>query len=43
MYKYDLSVPLEHFYKIVEAVRDHLQGFEFNYVNGFGHLGKKLF
>lgn len=37
VYKYDISLPLSHFYSIVEAMRDRLQGKA--KVMGYGHVG----
>ncbi|OCF35384.1 D-lactate dehydrogenase [Kwoniella heveanensis BCC8398] len=39
-YKYDLSVPVEKMYTLVERMRDHLRGNErIKGVAGFGHMG----
>jgi (R)-2-hydroxyglutarate---pyruvate transhydrogenase len=40
VYKYDLSVNLEHLYDLVEATRKHVKGIEgIVDVVGFGHIG----
>lgn len=43
-YKYDLSVPVEKMYEVVERMRAHLKergllGGKVKYVAGFGHMG----
>ncbi|GAM22510.1 hypothetical protein SAMD00019534_056850 [Acytostelium subglobosum LB1] len=38
VYKYDLSLPIDNFYAIVEQMRDRLKGTSAN-VCGFGHVG----
>lgn len=41
IYKYDISLPLDHFYEAVDATRKHLEdkGFKNVKVSGFGHIG----
>lgn len=40
VFKYDFSLPLENFYKIVEIIRERLTDPRVRRVTGFGHLGK---
>lgn len=41
-YKYDVSLPLSHFYKLVEAMRERL-GSKVIRVIGYGHVGDGKF
>lgn len=38
-YKYDISLPLNHFYEVVDVTKEHLKNFDNIRVSGFGHLG----
>lgn len=41
VYSYDISVPLNRFYEIVELTREKLKNFaDCKTVCGFGHIGK---
>lgn len=40
VFKYDFSLPLKNFYKIVEIIRERLTDPRVRRVTGFGHLGK---
>lgn len=41
MFKYDISLPIEHFYSLVPVMRERLAGTEeIVRVSGYGHLGK---
>ncbi|RHY49574.1 hypothetical protein DYB38_001450, partial [Aphanomyces astaci] len=39
VYKYDVSVPMDAYYTIVEDTRNHLKAFDDVQVVGYGHLG----
>eukprot|EP01013_Petalomonas_cantuscygni_P002439 TRINITY_DN12503_c0_g1_i1.p1 TRINITY_DN12503_c0_g1~~TRINITY_DN12503_c0_g1_i1.p1 ORF type:complete len:649 (-),score=125.70 TRINITY_DN12503_c0_g1_i1:433-2379(-) len=39
VFKYDMSLPLDHFYELVETVRMRVRGSGAQCVVGFGHLG----
>ncbi|XP_043286112.1 D-2-hydroxyglutarate dehydrogenase, mitochondrial [Venturia canescens] len=38
-FKYDVSLPLSHFYEIIELLRERLTNLNVVRINGFGHLG----
>lgn len=39
IFKYDVSLPLRDFYKIIEALRERLKSPEIRRISGYGHLG----
>ncbi|XP_039280712.1 D-2-hydroxyglutarate dehydrogenase, mitochondrial [Nilaparvata lugens] len=39
VYKYDVSLPVEHFYGIVPLLQDKLKGTSADIVTGYGHIG----
>ncbi|XP_031789445.1 D-2-hydroxyglutarate dehydrogenase, mitochondrial [Nasonia vitripennis] len=39
LFKYDISVPLPHFYSLVPVLRERLRDYNVRFVTGFGHLG----
>jgi len=39
LYKYDVTLPLKHFYEAVEVMRERLKGSSALTISGFGHLG----
>lgn len=39
VYKHDLSLPLEHFYRLTEVVRERLKGSRAKRIVTFGHVG----
>lgn len=41
-YKYDISLPQEKFYDVVEVMRTRLSGMPVHRVAGYGHIGKVL-
>lgn len=42
-YKYDVSLPLKNFYKVIEVLRQHIKSPEVLRISGYGHLGKVHF
>ncbi|XP_076177409.1 D-2-hydroxyglutaric acid dehydrogenase isoform X2 [Ptiloglossa arizonensis] len=39
VFKYDISIPLPYFYKVIEAVRDRLHNQRITRISGYGHMG----
>ncbi|XP_033210256.1 D-2-hydroxyglutarate dehydrogenase, mitochondrial [Belonocnema kinseyi] len=39
VFKYDVSLPLKDFYKIIEALRERLKSPEIRRISGYGHIG----
>lgn len=39
VYKHDLSLPLSHFYKLTDAIKERLKGSNAKRVVTFGHVG----
>ncbi|OAD59077.1 D-2-hydroxyglutarate dehydrogenase, mitochondrial [Eufriesea mexicana] len=39
VFKYDISIPLPHFYKVIEVLRERLRDPRIIRISGYGHLG----
>lgn len=42
VYKYDVSLPVQHFYEIVTALQEKLTGTSADLITGYGHIGNHL-
>lgn len=40
LFKYDISLPLPHFYALVPVLQERLRDCNVRFVTGFGHLGE---